>query len=68
MVLQAPSTQLLTHEVRERIQDLWRANPTWGSPRIVGELAFPEKWSNYAIGCILSPFLQEGLLRHDPFS
>lgn len=25
-------------EVRELIQDMWRSNPTWGSPRIVGEL------------------------------
>jgi putative transposase len=24
--------------VRELIQDMWRSNPTWGSPRIVGEL------------------------------
>jgi putative transposase len=25
-------------EVRELIRDMWRSNPTWGSPRIVGEL------------------------------
>jgi putative transposase len=25
-------------EVRQLIRDLWLANPTWGSPRIVGEL------------------------------
>jgi len=25
-------------EIRELIRDMWRANPTWGSPRIVGEL------------------------------
>lgn len=25
-------------EVREFIPDMWQANPTWGSPRIVGEL------------------------------
>jgi putative transposase len=25
-------------EVRELIQAMWQANPTWGSPRIVGEL------------------------------
>ena len=28
----------LSKEVRELIQDMWRSNPTWGSPRIVGEL------------------------------
>lgn len=28
----------VSKEVRELIQDMWRANPTWGSPRIVGEL------------------------------
>ena len=28
----------ISQEVRELIQDMWRANPTWGSPRIVGEL------------------------------
>src|SRR4051812_8572949 len=25
-------------EIRALIQDMWQANPTWGSPRIVGEL------------------------------
>ena len=28
----------LSKEVRDLIQDMWRSNPTWGSPRIVGEL------------------------------
>jgi putative transposase len=28
----------IAKEVRELIQAMWRANPTWGSPRIVGEL------------------------------
>ena len=28
----------LSKEVRVLIQDMWRANPTWGSPRIMGEL------------------------------
>jgi hypothetical protein len=28
----------ISKEGRELIQDMWRANPTWGSPRIVGEL------------------------------
>jgi transposase InsO family protein len=28
----------ISKEVRELIQDMWRSNPTWGSPRIVGEL------------------------------
>jgi putative transposase len=29
---------MISKEVRELIRDMWRANPTWGSPRIVGEL------------------------------
>jgi hypothetical protein len=33
-----PGRPAITQEVRELIQDMWRANPTWGSPRIVGEL------------------------------
>jgi putative transposase len=32
------SRPAIAREVRELIQDMWRANPTWGSPRIVGEL------------------------------
>jgi putative transposase len=28
----------MAQEVRELIQAMWQANPTWGSPRIVGEL------------------------------
>ena len=33
-----PGRPTIATEVRELIQDLWRSNPTWGSPRIVGEL------------------------------
>jgi putative transposase len=33
-----PGRPAITKEVRELIQDMWRSNPTWGSPRIVGEL------------------------------
>jgi hypothetical protein len=33
-----PGRPAIAKEVRELIQDMWRANPTWGSPRIVGEL------------------------------
>jgi putative transposase len=33
-----PSRPAIAPEVRELIQDMWRANPTWGSLRIVGEL------------------------------
>ena len=33
-----PSRSAIAPEVRELIQDMWRANPTWGSLRIVGEL------------------------------
>src|SRR5215510_2635006 len=28
----------LAKEVRDLIRQMWQANPTWGSPRIVGEL------------------------------
>jgi hypothetical protein len=28
----------ISKEVKELIQDMWRSNPLWGSPRIVGEL------------------------------
>jgi putative transposase len=28
----------MVKEIRTLIQDMWQANPTWGSPRIVGEL------------------------------
>jgi len=28
----------IAQEVRALIRDMWRSNPTWGSPRIVGEL------------------------------
>ena len=33
-----PGRPALAHEVRTLIQAMWRANPTWGAPRIVGEL------------------------------
>jgi hypothetical protein len=33
-----PGRPAIAKEVRALIRDMWRANPTWGSPRIVGEL------------------------------
>ena len=33
-----PGRPAISQEVRVLIQDMWRSNPTWGSPRIVGEL------------------------------
>jgi putative transposase len=33
-----PGRPAMAKEVRQLIGDMWRANPTWGSPRIVGEL------------------------------
>jgi putative transposase len=33
-----PGRPPIAKEVRALIQDMWQANPTWGSPRIVGEL------------------------------
>jgi putative transposase len=33
-----PGRPAVAPEVRELIQTMWQANPTWGSPRIVGEL------------------------------
>ena len=33
-----PGRPMVRKEVRELIHDMWQANPTWGSPRIVGEL------------------------------
>ena len=33
-----PGRPTISKEVIELIQDMWRSNPTWGSPRIVGEL------------------------------
>jgi len=33
-----PGRPAIAQEVRELIQAMWQANPTWGSPRIVGEL------------------------------
>jgi putative transposase len=33
-----PGCPAIPKEVRQLIRDMWRANPTWGSPRIVGEL------------------------------
>jgi putative transposase len=33
-----PGRPTISKEVRELIRDMWQSNPTWGSPRIVGEL------------------------------
>ena len=33
-----PGRPAIPKEVRRLIRDMWQANPTWGSPRIVGEL------------------------------
>jgi hypothetical protein len=33
-----PGRPAIAKEVRELIQDMWQSNPTWGAPRIVGEL------------------------------
>ena len=33
-----PGRSAISKDVIELIQDMWRSNPTWGSPRIVGEL------------------------------
>jgi putative transposase len=33
-----PGRPAVAQEVHELIQAMWQANPTWGSPRIVGEL------------------------------
>ena len=33
-----PGRPAIATEVHELIQDMWQSNPTWGSPRIVGEL------------------------------
>ena len=33
-----PGRPVIAKEVRDLIQDMWRSNPTWGSPPIVGEL------------------------------
>jgi hypothetical protein len=33
-----PGRPALAKEIRALIQDMWQANPTWGSPRVVGEL------------------------------
>jgi transposase InsO family protein len=33
-----PGRPAIAQEVRVLIQDMWQSNPTWGSPRIVGEL------------------------------
>jgi hypothetical protein len=33
-----PGRPTISKEVIDLIRDMWRANPTWGSPRIVGEL------------------------------
>ena len=33
-----PGRPTIANDVRELIRTMWQANPTWGSPRIVGEL------------------------------
>jgi putative transposase len=33
-----PGRPVVDQEIRELIRTMWQANPTWGSPRIVGEL------------------------------
>jgi len=33
-----PGRPAIAKEVRDLIHDMWRSNPLWGSPRIVGEL------------------------------
>jgi transposase InsO family protein len=33
-----PGRPIISKEIRELIQDMWTSNPSWGSPRIVGEL------------------------------
>jgi putative transposase len=33
-----PGRPAIAKEVRKLIRDMWQANPTWGSPRIMGEL------------------------------
>jgi putative transposase len=33
-----PGRPAMAQEVRTLIRDMWRANPTWGAPRIVGKL------------------------------
>ena len=33
-----PGRPSISKEVRDLIRDMWCSNPTWGSPRIVGEL------------------------------
>jgi hypothetical protein len=33
-----PGRPAIAQEVQELIRDMWRSNPTWGSPRIMGEL------------------------------
>jgi hypothetical protein len=44
-----PGRPAITKEVRELIRALWQANPTWGSPRIVGELRKPSspRWNTF---------------------
>jgi hypothetical protein len=33
-----PGRPAISNEVRNLIRDMWQSNPTWGSPRIMGEL------------------------------
>jgi hypothetical protein len=37
-----PRRPAIAEEVRTLIRDMWQANPTWGSPQIMGELWYPD--------------------------
>ena len=42
-----PGRPTISKEVRKLIQDMWRSNPTWGSPRIVGgSVSWGSPWPN----------------------
>jgi hypothetical protein len=57
-----PGRPAIAKEVRDLIQDMWRSNPLWGSPRIVGEL---RKLSPVPIVCI-SWGIEKDYLRKPP--